>query len=321
MDAVIPRTMKAAAIDRFGGPSVFKLKSLPVPRPKAREVLIRLETAGIGEWDPETREGELDLGPKRKFPRVIGNDGAGTIVAVGKGVRRFSVGDRVYAFAYEGGFYAEYVAVPADDVALVPSGLDLKEAGAAGAVGITALRGLQDQLRLKRGEKLMIFGASGGIGHIAVQLAKRIGAQVLAVASKPDGVELVRRMGADTAIDGQKDDVAKAARAFAPNGLAAALILAGGRGVDAALATMRTRGRVAYPNGIEPEPRAPKGVRVRSYDGTPSRQAFERLNRLIGNKPFHVELSRVFRLEAAASAHRQVEKHHVGKLAFDLRPS
>ena len=81
----------------------------------------------------------------------------------------------------------------------------------------------------------MIFGASGGIGHIAVQLAKRIGAKVLAVASKPDGVALVRRLGADVAIDGQKGDIAKAIRAFAPDGLDAALVLAGGRGLAAAL--------------------------------------------------------------------------------------
>ena len=120
MNTSIPQVMKAAAIDRFGGPAVLKLKSLPVPRPKARDVLIRLETAGIGVWDPEVRAGDVKLGPKRKFPRIIGNDGAGTVVAVGSAVKRFNVGDRVYAFAYEGGFYAEYVAVPANDVARVP---------------------------------------------------------------------------------------------------------------------------------------------------------------------------------------------------------
>jgi NADPH:quinone reductase len=321
MNASIPQMMKAAAIDRFGGPGVLKLRSLPVPRPKAKEVLIRLDTAGIGVWDPEVRAGEVELGPKRKFPRVIGNDGAGTVAAVGRGVRRVKVGDRVYAFAYEGGFYAEYVAVPADDVARVPSGLDPREAGALGADGITALRGLDDTLHLKAGEKLMVFGASGGIGHIAVQLAKRIGAKVLAVASKADGAALVRRLGADVAIDGHKDDVTKAVRAFAPDGLDAALILVGGKGVDAALATMAKGARVAYPNGVEPEPRAPKGVRVRGYDGTPARAAFERLNRLIGKKPFHVELGRVYRLVDAALAHRQIEKHHLGKLAFEVRPS
>lgn len=321
MNASIPQTMKAAAIDRFGGPGVLKIRSLPVPRLTSKQVLIRLDTAGIGVWDPEVREGEVELGRKRKFPRIIGNDGAGTVVAVGRGVRRFKDGDRVYAFAYEGGFYAEYVAVPADDVARVPRGLDPRQAGALGADGITALRGLDDTLGLKAGETLMIFGASGGIGHIAVQLAKRIGAKVLAVASRADGVALVRRLGADVAIDGHKNDVAKAVGRFAPGGLDAALVLVGGRGLDSALATMKKPARVAYPNGVEPEPRAPKGVRVRGYDGTPAREAFERLNRLIGNQPFHVELGRVYHLEEAAFAHREIEKHHLGKLAFEIRPS
>src|SRR4029078_6226765 len=119
----IPQTMKAAAIDRFGGPQVFKLKSLPVPQPKRNEVLTRRDTAGIGVWEPEVRAGEGELGSKRKFPRVIGNDGAGTVVAVGGSGRRLKVGDRVYAYAYDGGFYAEYVAAPADDVARIPPGL------------------------------------------------------------------------------------------------------------------------------------------------------------------------------------------------------
>jgi NADPH:quinone reductase len=319
MSTSVPQMMRAAAFDKFGGPEVLEIKSLPVPHPRAREVLIRLDMAGIGVWDPDLREGAFEMGPKRKFPRVIGNDGAGTVAAVGSAVRRFKVGDRVYAYAFEGGFYAEYVAVPADDVALIPSGLNPREAGALGADGITALRGLDDTLRLKAGEKLMIFGASGGVGHIAVQLAKRIGAKVLAVASNRDGVALVGRLGADVAVDGHQDDIAEAVRAFAPDGLDAALVLAGGHGREHALATMKKGARVAYPNGVEPEPRAPSGVRVRSYDGKPSREAFERLNRLIGRKPFHVELGRVYGLEEAASAHRQIEKHHLGKLAFEIR--
>src|ERR1044072_794387 len=105
----------------------------------------------------------------------------------------------------EGGFYAESVAVSEDNVAPIPPGVKPDEAGALGADGVTALRGLQDELRLAAGETLMIFGASGGIGHLAVQLAKRIGAKVLAVASGDDGVSLVRRLGADVAIDGRRD--------------------------------------------------------------------------------------------------------------------
>jgi NADPH:quinone reductase-like Zn-dependent oxidoreductase len=296
------------------------MRSLPVPRPGPQEVLIQLDTAGIGVWDPYVREGEFPMGDKR-FPRVIGNDGAGTVVVTGDRVTRFRVGERVYAYSMEGGFYAEYVAVNEDNVAPIPPGVEPDEAGALGADGITALRGLDDELRLQAGETLMIFGASGGIGHIAVQLAKRMGARVLAIASGSDGVDLVRRLGADAAIDGRHQDPAAAARAFAPGGLDAALVLVDGKGLPAALDAVRLGGRVAYPNGVEPEPRVPDGIESHAYDGTPDPEAFDRLNRLIGSESFHIELGRVYRLEDAPAAHRAIEKHHLGKLAFRVHSS
>ncbi len=317
MNPSLPETMKAAVIDRFGGPEVLHIGERPVPKPKGNEVLIRLEAAGIGVWDPYMREGGFEEG-KQPFPRVIGNDGAGTVAAVGRAVKRLRVGDRVYAYTMKGGFYAQYVCVSEGDVARIPPGIDPEEAGALGADGITALRGLEDQLKVKRGETLMVFGASGGIGHIAVQLAKRMGARVLAIASGRDGVQLVRRLGADEAVDGRQADVVAAARRFAPEGLDAALVLVGDKQLPKILRALRKGGRVAYPNGVEPAPRARTGIKVHGYDGTPSRQAFERLNRRIGRGPFHVELGRVYRLEDAARAHREIEKHHVGKLAFRI---
>jgi NADPH:quinone reductase len=320
MKPSIPEKMKAAAINRFGGPEVIQTQSLPVPRPGPYDVLIQLDTAGIGVWDPYVREGEIPTASQR-FPRVIGNDGAGTVVAAGDRVTRFRVGERVYAYSMDGGFYAEYVAVNEDNVAPIPPGVNPEEAGALGADGVTALRGLDDELRLETGETLMIFGASGGIGHIAVQLAKRLGARVLAIASGPDGVELVRRLGADAAVDGRHDDAAEAARAFAPDGLDAALVLTGGKGLPEALRTVRQGGRVAYPNGVEPEPRVPDGIESHAYDGTPDPDAFNRLNRLIGSDRFHVELGRVYRLEDAQVAHREIDKHHLGKLAFRVHAS
>jgi NADPH:quinone reductase len=318
MKRFIPTTMKAAAIDHFGGPDVLHVQSLTVPNPKPDEVLIELDTAGIGEWDPAVREGELELGP-RSFPLVIGNDGAGTVAAIGKNVKRFQVGDRVYAYALEGGFYAEYIALKEDNVAPIPPGLKADEAGALGADGVTALRGLDDQLKLQAGERLMIFGASGGIGHIAVQLAKRIGADVLAVASRKDGVELVRRLGADAAVDGREDDVRAAVRTFAPDGLDAALVLVNGRGLSDGLGFMKPGSRVAHPNGVEPVPEVPEGVKRLAYDGTVDRDIMERLNALIGSAPFHVELGRVYSLDEVDRAHREVGEHHLGKLALRLR--
>lgn len=317
MQPTIPSQMKAVAIDRFGGPEVLHVATLPVPRPGEHEVLLRVDTAGVGVWDPWMRQGGFDQGSTR-FPHVMGTDGAGEVVAVGPEVRRLRVGDRAYAFRMEEGFYAEYVAVAEDRAAPIPRGVDVNEAGALGADGLTALRGLDDQLRLRQGQSLMIFGASGGVGHMAVQLAKRIGARVLAVASGADGVELVETLGADKAIDGRREDAGKAARAFAPQGLDAALVLAGGDDVNAALAAVKRGGRVAYPHGVEPEPRAPEGVTSLAYDGTPSAEAFDRLNALIGDAPFHVELGRTYRLEEIAQAHGDVERHHLGKLAVRI---
>jgi NADPH:quinone reductase-like Zn-dependent oxidoreductase len=317
MERVIPQEMKAAAIDRYGGPEVLHTQTLPVPTPKAKQVLIRLDTAGIGVWDPYVRSGEFEIGGRR-FPKVIGNDGAGEVVAVGKQAKRFRVGDRVYGYSMEGGFYAEYVALDEGAVAPIPPGLTAEEAGALGADGVTAIRGLDDQLHLKPGQAVLLYGASGGIGHLAVQLAKRIGARLLAAASGPDGVELVRKLGADVAVDGKRDDVAGAARAFAPGGLDAALVLVNGDTLGPALETVRKGGRVAYPNGVEPAPRAPEGVELLAYDGDPGRDAFERLDELIAQGPFHVELGRVYRLEDAAEAHRKLGEHHLGKVALRL---
>lgn len=316
MQPSTPQQMKAAAIDRYGGPEVLHAQKLPVPRPKSGQVLIRLEAAGVGAWDPAVRAGEFELGG-RGFPKVLGNDGAGEVVAVGSRVKRVRPGDRVYAYSMEGGFYAEYAAVDEACVAKLPRGLSAEEAGALGADGITALRGLVDTLHLARGEKLLVFGASGGIGHLAVQLAKRLGARVFAVASGEDGVRLARRLGVDEAVDGKHGAVVEALRRFAPDGVDAALVLANGRGLDAALRHLREGGRLAYPNGVEPEPQAPEGIFARAYDGIPSREAFEQLNALVAQGPFHVEV-RSYPLEDAAQAHRDVEKHHLGKLALRM---
>ena len=321
MTQTTQNTMRAAAIDRFGGVETITLQTLPVPGVGPDEVLIRVEAAGVAVWDVFEREGGFAemMGGEPKFPYVLGSEGAGTVAAVGERVTRFKEGERVYAAGFlnpKGGFYAEYAAVKSEYVSRVPGQLTVEQAGVMGGDAITALRGLEDVLGLKQGETLMVFGAGGGLGHVAVQLAKRMGARVLAVASGDDGVALVERLGADVAINGREDDVAAAAREFAPDGLDAALITASGAATDRALGAMRDGGRVAYPNGVMPEPNVRPGVRIQSYDGDADAEIIERLNRLIELGPFEVHVARTFPLDKAADAHRALDEHYLGKIAL-----
>jgi NADPH2:quinone reductase len=315
------KTRRAVAIDRFGGVEELKFRELPAPETGDGEVLIRVESAGVGVWDPFELEGGFakEFGMQPDFPYVIGADGAGTVEQVGGGVQNLSPGDRVYGMALmnpKGGFYAETVAVKADNVAKVPDKLSTRQAGALAVDAITALRGLVDTLGLKSGETILILGASGGIGHLAVQLAKRLGARVFAVASGDDGVALAKRLGADEAIDGKKEDIAAAARRFAPQGIDTALLTAGGKAAEQALAAVHQGGRAAYPNGVEPAPKERPGVTLKSYDGMPDRKIFETLNQLIEKGPFEVEIAKTFPLAQAAEAHRALAEHYLGKIAL-----
>jgi NADPH:quinone reductase-like Zn-dependent oxidoreductase len=321
MQETNPKSMRAAAIDHFGGVESLHIEDLPLPQIEPDEVLIRVETAGVGVWDPFEREGGFAklLGTAPRFPYVLGSEGAGTVARVGSRVQDFKVGDRVYAmtFATSKGFYAEYGVAKAEHVSPIPRKLSTAQAGAMAVDAVTALRGL-NLLDITPGASVLIFGASGGIGHLAVQLAKRMGARVLAVASGEDGVRLARDLGADAAVDGHEEDVTTAAREFAPGGLDAALLTAGGEAAEKAAETVRDGGRISYPHGVEPEPQERPGVTAQSYDGDPDRETIRKLNQLIEAGPFEVHVDRTFTLDQAAEAHRALEKHHLGKLALRL---
>jgi NADPH:quinone reductase len=261
----VPKTMRAAAIDQSGGPEVLALHELPIPEVDAKELLIAVCTAGVGGWDADIRDG-WNPGGRIRFPFVLGTDSSGTIAHLGSRVRRFKVGDRVYAYSWnnpKGGFYAEYVAVAADLVAPVPNPpLDFEHEGAVPATGLTALQGIGDHLDVQSGEHVMIHRASGGVGTLAIQFAKERGAKVLAVASGPDGVALTRRLGADAAVDGHSADFVKAAFKFAPKGVDAVLVLGGGDALPRCFDALRQGGRLAYPRGVEPAPEKARGLRV-----------------------------------------------------------
>jgi NADPH2:quinone reductase len=318
MSLTIPKSMKAAVIDKYGGPEELHIATLPVPEVGEWDVLVRVETAGIGSWDPWIIEGGLGSGGV--FPLVLGSDGSGTVVAVGPMVQRVKVGDQVYGYAFgnpKGGFYAEYACLHEGNLALVPKNVSLEQAGCLGASGVTALIGLL-QLDLISEQKVMIFGASGGVGHVALQLAKLMAVEVLAVGSGKDGAQLVKRLGADVSIDGRTDDLKAAVKKFAPDGLDAAMAFIGDPKLDEALELMKEEGKVAYPNGVEPIPRTRADVKVIAYDGLPSTEIFDHLNELIATGNMTVEISKMYAMEDMAQAMKDVEKHHLGKLALGV---
>ncbi len=314
----LPRMMRAAAMDRFGGPKQLRIHSVRVPAIDENEVLIAVHTAGVGPWDADMREGALSGSPR--FPLVLGTDGSGTVVAVGSRVSRLALGDRVYSYSYEnpkGGFYAEYVAVVAEKVGHAPKALSPEEAGAVPTTGLTALQGVDDALRVAKGESVVIHAASGGVGSLAIQFAKWRKARVLATANRDDGLAFVRRLGADEQLDASNEKLADAIQRWAPGGVDAVLGLAGGRAFERCIDAVRAGGRVAFPNGVEPVPKRRRGVEFTDYDAVAGVREFERLNDAIQGSRLKVPIAARYPLEEAARAHERLAQGHIlGKLVL-----
>jgi NADPH:quinone reductase-like Zn-dependent oxidoreductase len=215
--------MKAIVQDRYGPPDVLQLRDVDDPVPGPGEVRVRVHAASVNAYDWHVMRGDPYLArlaaPKvfgRTGPRrsIRGRDFAGTVEAVGAGVARWEPGDEVYGDTGDAnGAFAEYVCVPADLVAPKPAGRAFEEAAAVPLAGNTALLGLRDVARVRPGQRVLVNGASGGVGTFAVQLAKAFGADVTAVCSTRN-VELVRSLGADRVVDYRRDDFARQGRRY-----------------------------------------------------------------------------------------------------------
>lgn len=315
--------MKAAVLHEFGTEDQFRIESIPIPEVDDDEVLIKVEFAGIGQWDIFERQGGYAemLNMEVKFPYVLGSEGSGTVVSKGENVKGFEVGDKVMGAGFlnsKGGCYAEFAALDQKYVTHVPESVNTQEAAVILGAGITALRGLEDVLQLKKDESIVIFGASGGVGHLAVQLAKQIGAQVFAVASGDDGVEMVRKLGIEHVADGYKGDLLSAAKAVAPLGFDAALLTAGGETTKTIMQSIKTDGRIAYPNGVFPLPASDEFKTV-SYNGEPDADIISRLTHYVKSGNVKAHIDKTFALEEASAAHVALQKHYLGKLGLKIR--
>lgn len=318
----VPAMMEAAAIDRFGPASTLTVQRLAVPKPGAKQVLIEVHAAGVGIWDAKIRDGTWAEGNER-FPLVLGADGAGVVVARGERVRRLSIGESVWAYQYanpKGGFHAEYTTVDADNAAPKPKSLDLLHAGAGAVTSLTAQQGIDDHLKVKSAETVLVFGAAGAVGTLAVQFARLRGARVIGIVRGEDARKLVRKLGADEAIDSRSEGFVDLLRALTPDGLDAVLALHGGKALEQCLDLMREGGRVAYPNGVEPEPQRRPKLRLLSYDAEAGARQFARVGQAVEEAGLQVPIAAVFPLAQAANAHERIESGHVlGRVVLQIR--
>lgn len=194
-------TMKVVRIHSYGGPEVLVYEEVALPRAAAGEVLLRVHAAGVNPADWKTRRGPAR--PGAVLPMILGWDVSGTVEALGPGVTEFQEGDAVYGmirFPQAGATYAEYVAAPVSQIAHKPASVDPVHAAALPLAGLTAWQALIEKAHISTGQKVLILGAAGGVGHLAVQLARSQGAYVLGTASTRN-IEFLHRIGVDQAID------------------------------------------------------------------------------------------------------------------------
>ena len=205
--------MKAIVYEKYGPPDVLQLKDVEKPMPKEDEVLIKVHATSVnwGDWhnlraDPFLVR--LMAGVLKPKNKILGSDIAGRVEAVGESVKQFQPGDEVFGdiYAYGGGTFAEYVAVPENAVVLKPDNITFEQAATAPVAAVTALQGLRNHGQIQPGQKVLIHGASGGVGTFAVQIAKSFGAEVTGVCSTRN-LEMVRSLGADHVIDYTQEDV------------------------------------------------------------------------------------------------------------------
>ncbi|MGO7177163.1 NADP-dependent oxidoreductase [Rhizobium ruizarguesonis] len=202
--------MKAFVVDKYKKKGALRLANLPEPELQDNDLLVRIQATAVNLLDSKVRDGEFKLILPYRPPFILGHDVAGTVVKIGPGVRRFKVGDEVYARPRDHriGTFAEFIAIDQSDVALKPNNLSMTEAASIPLVGLTAWQALVEVGKVKPGQKVFIQAGSGGVGTFAIQLAKHLGATV-ATTTSAGNAELARSLGADVVIDYKTQDFEK----------------------------------------------------------------------------------------------------------------
>lgn len=313
-------TMHAIAATSWGPPDVLEEVTVPRPAPGPTEILVAVHAAGVNPTDWKARaSGGFGLWGT---PPILGYDVSGVVDAVGPGASLFAPGDEVFGmprFPEQAGAYAEYVAAPSRRFARKPDAIDHVQAAALPLVGLTAWQALAEVARVEPGQRVLVHAAAGGLGHVAVQIAKALGAQVTGTASAAKH-ELLRSLGADELIDYTEVDFAEAVR-----DLDVVLDPIGGDYALRSLPTLRRGGRlISVTSPAEPGPEAVAQARERGiHTGftlvEPDRAGMLAIAELVEAGKLRAEVAEVLPLSDAARAHELGEEGHTtGKLV--LRP-
>jgi len=307
--------MKAAYFLKTGGPEVLQYGDVPDPVAGPGEILIDVHAASVNGADWKVRAGSY--APITRFPYVPGRDFSGVVAALGAGVTDFKPGDPVFGVVEQvaDGCYAEKLAIRSSIVARKPDSLSHVEAAALALIGLTALVSVEDTLKLKSGETLLVQGGAGGVAGFAVQLAKHIGARVITTAS-PANHGYLRELGADQIIDYTKEDFTKIV-----GDCDAVFDTVGGDVAQRSFAVLRPGGRGAF---IASGPTAPASPRKDVVSMRPKvvrdRAHLERIVDLVAQGAVRVPEIKAYPLSEAATAHRVSEGRHLrGKLVFKVR--
>lgn len=308
--------MRAIAIKEYGGPEVMDFVDVADPKVGPDSVLVRVVAAGVNPVDSKIRQGGLDPAFDSYFPLVPGWDVAGIVEQIGPAVSEFAVGDEVVGYVRKDhiqyGTYAELVSCPVRTLARRPTAVGYEAAAALPLAGLTAYQALAKALHVSEGDTVLVHAAAGGVGSLAVQLARLFGARVIGTASERNH-DYLTELGALPVSYGE--GLVERVRSLAPDGVSAVFDLVGGEALETTPQLLRAGGRVA--SVLEP-------ARVAEFGGNyvfvrPDPTDLSALVRYVDEGLLRIPVARTFALPDAAEAHRSIESGHVnGKLVLTV---
>jgi len=310
--------MKAAQIDSYGDASVMRINEIEKPTVTDSKVEVEVHAASLNPFDSSVRSGYMQENIPLQLPVTLGGDIAGVVVEVGEGVNNVVVGDRVYGqanvVAGNSGAFAEYAVTAATQVAKLPKNLDYNQAASLPLVGVSALQAVKQHIDLQPNQKIFIHGGAGGIGSLAIQIAKHIGAYVATTASGND-IDYVKQLGADEVIDYKSQDFSELL-----NGYDAAFDTTPGNEVNKILIILKQGGIVVSMLAHANEAEAAKfGVRAVTQSTKVTTGALDELTQLVESDAVVPNIGKVFKLAEIKEAFVARESGVRGKVVLEIQ--